>query len=263
MLLAIAVAAAAVAMLAVGILRERLDRPRRGSQVAVPSERPRAEPGAAASSVVVPATSAHDRLWLGAAALVVAIGAAAIGTIESLVYLPTLHYRSVMAILPVLYLGLGLSLTAPFGRWAAAAGIGIAAVLAAVAVVTPPPALYAKDDWRAGAAIVRRERDAGLGANRIVLVAPWNQREWLVELNNTYGRPAPVSDLPSQLQGLEWIADAPEMEELPQDAPLLMVAFHFWRWEEHAAIVDTTRAHSAPVRTRACAGSRSSAATAP
>ena len=186
------------------------------------------------------------RLGLGAAALLVAVVAATIGSVESLLFMPTLHYRSMMGILPVLYLALGLAFTAPFGRRAGIAGLTVAVLLAAVVVATPPRALYDKDDWRGAAGIIRDTRAAGLAADRIVLVAPWNQREWLVELNNAYARPAPVSDPPPQLAGLRWIAEAPELASVPADGPLLLVAFHFWRWDAHVAILGATRERFGP-----------------
>jgi len=194
------------------------------------------------------------RLVLGTVTLGVAAAAVVIGSGESIVYLPTMHYRSVTGILPVLYLGLGLAFTAPFGRFATVAGAGLAALLAVVAITTPTPPLYAKDDWRAAAAIVRETREAGLPAERIVLVAPFNHREWLVELNEAYGRPAPVTDPPPQLADVTWIAAAADLAPVAANQPLLLVAFHHWRWEVHEAILAATRDRFGPCQDRGVTG---------
>ncbi len=192
----------------------------------------------------------------GAAALAAGTIALGIAVIESLVLWPTLHYRSILSILPVLYVGIGAGITLPFRRFALAAGVAIAAVLVVVAVRTPEPRAEIKDQWREAAAILVGDVRESLPADRVALVrSPWGTNvDWVLVLNNAVGRRAPAADLPQELRDLRWVSAAADVDGLPVDRPLLLVAFHYWAWDRHAAIVAAAQARFGPCEDRSVSG---------
>lgn len=192
----------------------------------------------------------------GAAALATGVIAVGIAVIESLILWPTLHYRSIMSILPVLYVGIGAALTLPFRRLGAVVGVAAAILLAAIALQTPEPGRYTKDQWRETAAIVVGEVRAGLPARQVAVVeSPWGTRvDWILTLNNAVGRQAPASDLPAELSELNWITDAANVMALPADQRLLLVSFHYWSPDRDAAILTAARERFGPCQDRSLTG---------
>jgi hypothetical protein len=195
-------------------------------------------------------------LGLGAAAMATGVIAVGIAVVESLVLLPTFHYRSIVTILPVLYVGIGAAFTVPFRRLGGVAGVSVAMVLAATALPAPEPGLYTKDQWREAAAIVVSDVRAGLPASRVAVVeSPWGTRaDVILVLNNAVGRRAPASDLPAELDDLSWINSSAGLMELPADQRLLLVAFHYYTFGRHAAIVATAQERFGPCEDRSVTG---------
>ncbi len=194
-------------------------------------------------------SSETGRLAIGLAVLglLSLAGTAAVG--QSLVGSPTLHYRSILSLMPLLYLGLGVALTVPFGRLAPATGVVLAIVVGAVAVGTPQRSLYGTlDQWREAAAILRDQQEAGLPGDRIALVEQFVRDDWIVTLNNAYGVPAPTESLPAEIRDLHWIKVAADVQAIPTGGPLLLVAFHYYSFDVQASIVDATRARFGPCR---------------
>lgn len=192
----------------------------------------------------------------GAAALATGLIAVGIAVVESLMFMPTLHYRSIMSILPVLYVGVGAALTVPFGRLGAVAGGVGAILLAATALQIPEPGLYTKDQWRETAATVVSDVRTGFPANRVAVVeSPWGTRvDWILALNNAIGRRAPASDLPTELQDLNWIKGPEDLTKLTADQPLLLVAFHYWATNRHSGIVAAAQERFGPCEDRSLPG---------
>jgi len=192
------------------------------------------------------AASLH--LALAGATLAMVVTALTIASVQSILSVPTLHYRSLMSVMPVLYLGLGVAFTVPFGRFAPGVGVALAAALSIVALQIPAPSLYGpQDQWREAAAIVRDQEQAGLPARRIAVLEVHNSRQdWTVELNNAYHRPAPNQDLPPELYGLAWIRQPADLAALPANQQLLLVAFHYWMPDLHAQLLTTAKDHFGP-----------------
>jgi hypothetical protein len=176
---------------------------------------------------------------------VIALG---IAVVESLVWQPTFSFRSIIQILPFLYIGIGAAFTLPLGRMGAAAGMLIAVILVQSASQAPNPVAWSKDQWGEAATIAVGDVRAGLPANRVAVVeAPWQDRtDWILALNLAVGRRAPASDLPAELRGLVWIAGPDGLQGMPADQRLLLVAFHYWSPVRHAAIVAAAMARFGP-----------------
>lgn len=195
-------------------------------------------------------------LWLGAACLAVGIVAIGIAVAESLLLAPSFHYRSALAILPVLYVGVGTAATAPFGRRAHLAGAVATVGLVLVAALTPAPAEWTKDDWRGAAAIAVAEVRHGLATDHLVVVeSPWSTRvDWTLSLNIAADRTAPATDLPAELRSLAWIDGPEDLAAIPAGDRVVLLAFHYWSWDRHTAIVDETAARFGPCEDRSVAG---------
>jgi hypothetical protein len=202
------------------------------------------------------ATREQRSLWLGAACLGVGIVAMGIAVAESLLLAPSFHYRSALAILPVLYVGLGAAAAAPFGRRAQLAGATATVGLIVIAALTPAPAEWTKDDWRGAATIAVTEVRHGLAPDHLVVVeSPWATRvDWTLSLNIAADRTAPATDLPAELRSLAWIDGPEDLAAIPAGDRVVVLAFHYWSWDRHAAIVDETAARFGPCEDRSVVG---------
>lgn len=197
-------------------------------------------------------------LGRGSAALLVGVLAVGVAVLESLALSPSFHYRSLVSVLPVLYVGLAAGVTVAFGRLAAAVGLSVALLLGGVALATPEPGQWTKDDWREAGAIIVQEVRAGLPADRVAIVdamSIWGTRiDWIQNLNNAVGRPAPAVGVASEVADVNWISNSEDLTALPADQPLLLVAFHYWLPDRHAAIVEMTHERFGPCEDRSVPG---------
>lgn len=190
------------------------------------------------------------RTSLGAASVLVAVLALVAAITESVMLAPSFHYRSVVSILPPLYVGLGAAATLPFGHRSAMAGVALSALLVAIAFATPEPTLppSPKDDWRSVAVYVVEEVRDGLAAERVATVAsPWGESvDWVLAYNLASERKAPAADMPADLRNVFWIYSAADVATMPRDGRMIFAAFHFWSWERHGAIVEAVLARFGP-----------------